>query len=387
MNPAANDALKPPRSHPLEPVAHERAERSSPHRLKLGQGFFIGYAIWLAPCLVRLGFGTMTTYQALYSSVWIGFIYLLALSIIGLVYRAASTRGLSLKAASVFSLVAAVPAMTVAYLIDFKVVEWEPRLADSHLNEPHTVLYAMVTALGDSVAIATMLAALVFLPAFARVHEERNRELEQLARDAELLRLRAHLEPHFVLNTLNAVAGLVEEDPPQARELLAALGDLFREASAFRQVHGVRAEIEWIERYVTIHEMRYPDLLHVRWEIAEEVLELECPALILQPLVENAVKHGVLRGDGNLWIRAQSVAGQLRLEVVDDGPELGAPRHGGRGLSIIRRRLELEGLGADAFELVREGRHTVARLRLPLTQSRRAPMAGTPRGIGRVGHG
>jgi sensor histidine kinase YesM len=115
-----------------------------------------------------------------------------------------------------------------------------------------------------------------------------------------------------------------------------------------------------------IHELRHPALLHAHWDVAADALSMACPALLLQPLVENAVKHGALRGGGHLTVRALVDDGELALSIEDDGPALGAPRLGGRGLSIIRRRLALEGLRADAFELVREGALTIARVRLPL---------------------
>ena len=331
----------------------------------LVQAFVIGYALWFVPVCVRWVLSSLSTRLVVYHALWIALLYALALTTIWVVHRAARARGLSLKVASALSLAATVPAMMVTYVIDLEVGLWDPSLSLLRPEEPRTLSYALVTALVDSVAIATFVAAMVFLPAFARAHKERIYELERVSREAELLRFRAHLEPHFVLNSLNAVAGLVEEDPPQARELLAALGDLFREASAFHSIHRVEDEIEWLKRYVTIHELRHPDVLRATWDVDPDTLELSCPALILQPLVENAVKHGALRGGGHLLVRAALEKGTLTLTVEDDGPELGSPRAGGRGLTIVKRRLELESVKSSAFELVREGARTVARVRLP----------------------
>lgn len=334
--------------------------------LNLRAAFFIGYLVWLIPGATRTLLGALPWQKTLYDAVWIAGIYLCSLTALDIVYRTLCARGHSLRNASLLSLLTtSVPLVAAAYTVDFYVTEHWPILSSLLPGEPHSLPYALATSLCDSVAVSTLLAAIAFLPAIARAHEERSRDFELLSREAELLRVRANLEPHFVLNTLNAVAGLVEEDPTQARELLAALGDLFREATAFHSVHRVGDEIEWLKRYVTIHELRHPDLLHATWDIAEESLDYACPALLLQPLVENAVKHGALRGGGHLKVRAHIEAGQLLLTVEDDGPELGAPREGGRGLSIIRRRLELENLLPEALQLVREGALTIARIRLP----------------------
>ncbi|HTU62764.1 MAG TPA: ATP-binding protein, partial [Polyangiales bacterium] len=104
--------------------------------------------------------------------------------------------------------------------------------------------------------------------------------------------------------------------------------------------------------------------LVTHWDVAPETRGLSMPALLLQPLIENAIKHGALRGNGQLDVYARLVDGQLELTVSDDGPQLGAAREGGRGLDIVRRRLELEG-HHGAFELARAGDRTVARVRLP----------------------
>lgn len=334
--------------------------------LDLRSAFFIGYLIWLIPGGTRTLLGVIPWQKTVYDGIWIAAVYLISLRALAAVYRRLCERGVTLRLASLIALLTtSIPMVAVAYTVDFFVTEHWPILSSLLPGEPRSLTYALATSLCDSVAVSTLLAAIAFLPAIARAHEERSRDFELLSREAELLRVRANLEPHFVLNSLNAVAGLVEEDPAQARELLAALGDLFREASAFNSTHRVEDEIEWLKRYVTIHELRHPDLVHASWNISEDSLDCICPALLLQPLVENAVKHGALRGGGNLTIRTRVEDGQLLLAVEDDGPELGAPRDGGRGLSIVRRRLELESLVPDALQLVREGNTTIARVRLP----------------------
>lgn len=333
-------------------------------KIDLWQSLLIGYAVWLLPWITQWVAMRLSVKQALYECAFVLVLHGLALLVLGKVYRWATDRGLALKRAGAVALGASVPMIALAYVLDFYVTRFDPSLATPW---SHTTLFATVlTALGDSTGICLLLAAVVFLPAVARDNEEHRRDLELVEREAEVLRIRSHLEPHFILNSLNAVAGLVEEDPTQARELLAALGDLFREAVGFRTTHRVEDEIGWVKRYVTIHELRYPDVLDVTWDVDEACLDTMCPALILQPLVENAIKHGALRGGGHLTVSARLDGASLLFIVEDDGPELGLPREGGQGLSITRRRVAFESAAPDAFTLVREGARTVARVRLPL---------------------
>jgi signal transduction histidine kinase len=182
----------------------------------------------------------------------------------------------------------------------------------------------------------------------------RKLEAEQLRSAAELSRLRANLEPHFLLNTLNAIAGLVTEDPRESRRLLAALGDLLRDAlTAEGEVQTLGAQMTWLRRYAEILEARHRGDLTFEWELAAGLDEVLLPRLLIQPLVENAVKHGALRREttGRILVRVERVgAAQVRCTVEDDGPGLGdgPVRAGAFGIESVRRRLELRyGAGAS----------------------------------------
>jgi hypothetical protein len=174
-------------------------------------------------------------------------------------------------------------------------------------------------------------------------------EAERLRSAVEAAQLRAHLEPHFLLNTLNAIAGLVTEDPREARRLIGCLGDLLRDAARpGNELQTVDKELEWLDRYVAILHARHRDALRFRWEISPEARAALLPRLLLQPLVENAVKHGALKrsGGGEVVVRIELVrgsAGEPRMlcTVSDNGPGLGEPRSGAIGLHVVRRRLEL----------------------------------------------
>ena len=176
----------------------------------------------------------------------------------------------------------------------------------------------------------------------------RHLQSEQLQTAAELDRLRSNLQPHFLLNTLNAIAGLVTEEPKQARQLLVALGDLLRDALKDQtELEQLSAQISWLQRYAQILEARHRGDLGFSWDIGPGTAELWLPRLLLQPLVENAVKHGALKhvgGPGQIVVRTALAAdGSLRCEVEDNGPGLQgvARREGGFGLESVRRRVQL----------------------------------------------
>jgi LytS/YehU family sensor histidine kinase len=220
-------------------------------------------------------------------------------------------------------------------------------------GEPATVAYFLVTGVSDSFMIAVIWAGVFLYPNALRAVHARERALEDARRDAELLRLRSHLEPHFVLNTLNAIAGMVVDEPRVARRLLGALGDLFRDAVSDRSCErrSVRDELAWLERYAAIVQARYGDALRFEWDVEERAMEMEIPRLLLQPIVENAVAHGALRRSegGTVRVRVRRDGASLRCEVEDDGPgPSDAPRReGARGLSMVERRLALEAPGSE----------------------------------------
>jgi signal transduction histidine kinase len=178
-------------------------------------------------------------------------------------------------------------------------------------------------------------------------------EADQLRSLAELAQLRANLEPHFLLNTLNAVAGLVVEDPREARRLLVCLGDLLRDALHDEtELQPLDKQMDWLRRYADVLEARYPKALTFSWHIASEVKDALVPRLLLQPLVENAVKHGALKRDGgcgNVVVRANISRGvrpdldRLVCSIEDNGPGIHEQeRDTAFGLRAVRRRLQLK---------------------------------------------
>lgn len=147
--------------------------------------------------------------------------------------------------------------------------------------------------------------------------------LETRLAEAETAALRAQLQPHFLFNTLNAISALVPDDPVSAQRLIARLGDLLRlSIDQRRSQRGALAdELEFTDTYLAIEEARLGPRLRVVRRIASEALAVPVPSLLLQPLVENAVRHGVapLVAGGTLTIEADLREGRLRLMVADDG--------------------------------------------------------------------
>src|SRR5207245_1917127 len=139
-------------------------------------------------------------------------------------------------------------------------------------------------------------AVAVMVPFAGRAARARTLEAEQLRTAAELARLRANLQPHFLFNTLSTIAGLVVEAPREARNLIGALGDLLRDSFEDKgEMQTLDDEVTWLKRYAEILETRHRGSITFRWEIAETTRKVRIPRLLLQPLLENAVKHGALR--------------------------------------------------------------------------------------------
>jgi hypothetical protein len=217
--------------------------------------------------------------------------------------------------------------------------------------------------------------ALAFVLPIA-VEDARVRALEadKLRTLAELARLRSHLEPHFLLNTLNAIAGLVTEDPRKARQLIGTLGDLLRDSvNPDDEMQTLDAQIEWLRRYAKILETRHAGHLAFHWKVGGGTHRALLPRLLLQPLVENAVKHGALMraGGGEITVRTELADGEkLICTIEDNGPGIpnGATRPGAFGLVSVRRRLALRYSDAGTLRLESSPTGTRSVVELPLEQ-------------------
>ena len=166
--------------------------------------------------------------------------------------------------------------------------------------------------------------------------------LEARLAEAETAALRAQLQPHFLFNTLNAISALVPDQPVLAQRLIARLGDLLRLSidQNRSQRCSLADELDFTGAYLAIEEARLGERLRVIRDVAPEMLTVQVPALLLQPLVENAVRHGIAAsiGGGVLTIEANPVGDMLQIRIADDGRGANAI-HEGVGLGNARLRL------------------------------------------------
>jgi two-component system LytT family sensor kinase len=204
----------------------------------------------------------------------------------------------------------------------------------------------------------------------ARQQMETARLNEQLAK-AQLSALRQQIEPHFLFNTLNTIAALVREGRNDgAVDMIAGLSDLLRRTlqNSGRQQMLLGEELEVVEKYLEIEKARFADRLQVQVDVPEELLRARVPSLILQPIVENAVKHGIAKRvqGGAIGIRAGRVNGTLTLSVFNEGP--GFPlnwQRTGIGLQNVQERLaSLYGREAE-LRVVSEPRGPCVEILLP----------------------
>jgi len=208
---------------------------------------------------------------------------------------------------------------------------------------------ALVATLGE---VFTLMLEHVRLQARRQEQDQRARELSLEASRSELKALRAQIDPHFLFNALNAIAGLIHEDPARADRAVEQLAEVFRYTLRRSETEWARLEDEadFARAYLDVEQARFgPRLAHLI-DIAPDVRDRRVPAMMLQTLVENAVKHGVsaVRGEGRVEIRARADGDRLRIEVADNGPGFGraapaagrnAAAAGGFGLRNVSDRL------------------------------------------------
>jgi len=191
------------------------------------------------------------------------------------------------------------------------------------------------------------------------LHRERARgeALEREAEHAQLLALRSHLDPHFLFNTLNAIAEWCREDGAVAEKAIVQLSSMLRTmmTGISAKTWPLAKELELANALFAMHAIRDPTLFTVRLELPDPIPEVDVPPMLLLPLAENAMKHGPLaRHRGEVVLRVTIAADKVRIEISNPGAFKG-PREGGNGLAIVKKRLELTFVTGASFTIEAEG--------------------------------
>ncbi|HYV10590.1 MAG TPA: histidine kinase [Pyrinomonadaceae bacterium] len=240
------------------------------------------------------------------------------------------------------------------------------------LNQPPVPLTALVVGLGaTNVMVYWGIVAVSQAINYFRKYQEREFRLAQ----AQLHSLRMQLHPHFLFNTLNAIAELVYSDPKAADRCILSVSELLRFSLESHRTQEVtlKEEIDFLEKYLEIQKTLMRDRLRVRLNVDAETLDASVPNMLLQPLVENAIKHGISPRPegGNIEIYAKRLDGKLHVEISDDGLGMREPQNGsGVGLVNTRERLKHLYGAAHAFNLSSfPGRGVTIRISLPFKES------------------
>ncbi len=227
--------------------------------------------------------------------------------------------------------------------------------------------------------------------AAARLDSLRRDEQQRMLAEAELQALRAQINPHFLFNALNALYGVIPRTAPGARQTLLNLSDILRYSlDSKRQYVPLEEELRVVEAYLAIERLRLEERLSVSVECDEAARTATIPAFTIQPLVENAVKHGIsgaLKG-GNILVTVRTHADRLSVEVVDDGVgfDANSPVKSGHGLCNVQRRLELCYREAADFRIESSSGMTRACFSVPVAVDQPATVAveGGTNGSGHV---
>ena len=235
--------------------------------------------------------------------------------------------------------------------------------------EPQALHWA---AFGTTMATAQW-TAIYFSVTAGRRRREQATQMRLAVREAELRALEAQINPHFLFNCLNSIRALVAENPSRAQEMITRLANIFR-----YNLHGggthtapLASEVEAVEDYLALESVRFEDRLCVRFAIAPEAEKVAIPSMLLQTLVENALKHGIARrpDGGDLLIRAESDSAATKIEVENTG-QLNSEKHdasesNGVGLANTRERLRLLYGDRASLELREAAGRVVATVLIP----------------------
>ncbi len=234
------------------------------------------------------------------------------------------------------------------WLLIVRVILWlwfrENTNYQQFLSQTSNVRYAISFLL---IGCITMVSLLWYTQKDATEIKEREQETLQLAKDAELFKLRQQLQPHFLFNSLNSISALAGSQPEKARHMIQQLSDFLRGTLKKEDQESIslQEEINYLQLYLDIEKVRFGHRLDTLVTVSEEAAKLHLPALILQPIVENAIKFGLYDTTEavTISIHAEAIPNALRIEVSNpfDSETSNLGKGTGFGLSSIQRRLYL----------------------------------------------
>ncbi len=243
---------------------------------------------------------------------------------------------------------------------------------DSHywntFNETSSIRFSILFLL---ISCMSMMSLLLFTQEEEQTMNERRADMERLSKEAELFKLRQQLQPHFLFNSLNSISALTGSQPEKARHMIQQLSDFLRGTLKRDEHHWntLEEEIQYLRLYLDIEKVRFGHRLQTEISYDDEALQYKLPALLLQPVVENAIKFGLYDTVGDVLITLHATIENnylnIRLQNPFD-PETSLPLKGtGFGLSSIQRRLFLLFARQDLLKTQKDQKHFITTILIP----------------------
>lgn len=262
--------------------------------------------------------------------------------------------------------------LTILWLV---LVKWLLRISLGHyegypdiLNHSLSIRFSIAFLL---LGCVTMISMLWFNQQEQKENELRKSDAEKLAREAELFKLRQQLQPHFLFNSLNSINALIGSRPEEARKMVQQLSDFLRGTLKKEETQWVtlQEELQYLQLYLDIEKVRFGNRLATSSEIEEDARQLKLPALLLQPVVENAIKFGLYDTTGETVIRLKAMREGNNLVITVQNPfdpETSSPKQGtGFGLKSVQRRLYLLFARSDLLNTTAKENIFITEIKIP----------------------
>lgn len=241
---------------------------------------------------------------------------------------------------------------------------------EQYLDFVNSSFYLRWTVLALADQLISVLALVVSQLELQEEMRKREAQMLQLSKEAELAQLRQQLQPHFLFNSLNSINALVVTQPKKAREMVLQLSEFLRGTIRIdsQKWISLEEELNYLKMYLDIERVRFGHRLEVDFSVAEEFFQIKLPQLLIQPLVENAIKHGLygVTGEVKIQISGKKEGGYFVLEVINPfDPESTLAEGTGFGLSSVERRLFLLFGRKDLIEAHSESNLFKVQLKIP----------------------